>query len=235
MQETKITWARVKHHFAYSWWKYLVMAVAVVFGWNMIYTTTAYRAPRDKRLDIYFATYSVPEETLEWLTEEILARYPQLEDASVYSIVYTPEDDTYGSMQLTTYMGAQEGDVLILPRERFDTYADTGAFVALDEAIGSGVLDLQGIDAARGYRTTEDGEEGTFGIPLTELYGLMDRGIDNRDLMACVLGYSQTQEVATDWIDWLIETMMAPKPQALVEAEAQEETGIDTVSDIPSY
>lgn len=235
MQETKITWARVKHHFAYSWWKYLVMVVAVIFGWNLVYTTTAYRAPKDKRMDIYFATYSVPEETQEWLAEQVRARYPQLEDASVYSILYTPDDDTYGSMQLTTYMGAQEGDVMILPRERFDMYADTGAFVALDEAIESGALDLQGIDASRGYRTTEDGEEGTFGIPLTELYGLMDWGVDNRDLVAGVLVYSQTQEVAIDWIGWLIETMQAPKPQSLVDAEEQRGTGMDTLSDMPSY
>ena len=55
---------RLKNHLQYAWWQYLALALAAGFGWSLIFTTTAYRAPAEKRLDVYFVTYSVPEETL---------------------------------------------------------------------------------------------------------------------------------------------------------------------------
>ena len=50
---TPINQETLKHHFTYSSWKYLLMAVLVVMGWSLIYTTTAYRSPQNKRIDVY--------------------------------------------------------------------------------------------------------------------------------------------------------------------------------------
>lgn len=236
MEETKITKSRIKNHFTYSWWKYVLLAVLAIVGWNLIYTSTAYRAPKDKRLDIYFVTYSVPDEILNGMRIDILNRYPQLEDSSVISIVYTADDNYYGSMQLTTYMGAGEGDIYIMPKERFDAFAGSGTFVPLDEAVASGALDLQGMDVSRGYATDEDGTRALYGIPATELYGMMEEyGLDNRDLMICVMAYTRNEAVAVQWVNDFIGEMLAPKPEWLVEYEAQNGTGTQEVSDIPSY
>lgn len=235
MQETKITMGRIRNHFAYSWWKYVLFAVVAVVGWNLIYTATAYKPPRDKRLDAYFVTNSVPDESLRWFEEQVLERYPEVEDTHFSSIVYTTDDNYYGTMQLTTYLGAGEGDAIILPRERFLAFAQSGTFVALDDAIADGRIDLRGIDPARGYAVTEDGERAIYGIPADSLYGLMDLQIDNRDLYICVLAYTQSEDRLIDWVDWMIETMQAPKPDWLVEYEERTGASEIEVVDMPSY
>jgi len=235
MQDTRITKDRIRNHFTYGLWKYALLAVAAVLGWNLIFTSTAYRAPRDKRLDVYFVTHSVPEELLSRLRGQILSMFPEMEDAACISIIYTEEDSYYGNIQLSTYIGAGEGDVFLLARERFDALKGTGAFADLTGAIESGLLDLRGIDASRGAATTEDGERGIFGIPAEPLYGFWDQGIDNRNLVICIMSYSANQETAIEFINWLIGETLAPKPEHLIEYEEKYSVGAQEISDIPSY
>lgn len=236
MQETKITKDRIRNHFTYSWWMYVLLAVVAIVGWNLVYTSTAYRPPKEKRLDVFFVSYALPEEALTWMQEEILAMYPQVEDSNVSSIVYTKDDNYYGSIQLTTYLGAGEGDVIVLPRERFEAFASGDTFVPLDEAIADGRISIGDMDVSAGVMRTESGETGVYGIPATELYGMMEQfGIDNRDLMVCVLAYSHNIDTAIDWVNWFVQTMEAPKPDWLVEREAKEGTTGQEVSEIPSF
>lgn len=236
MQDSKITKTRIQNHFAYGWWKYLLLAVGAIVGWNLIFTSSAYRAPKDKRLDVTFVTYSLPEELLSSIKEDILARYPeQVEDSSVASIVYTADDNYYGSMQLTTYMGAAEGDIYVLPRERFLAFASSNAFLALDDALASGALDLDGIDVSRGYVKDEEGTTALYGIPTKELYGMWEMGLPADDLVICVMSYSKNPEVAVDWISAWIEKTHTEKPQWLIDYEESQSGGITEISDIPSY
>lgn len=238
MDSMKITKDRIRNHFEYSWWKYVLFAILAVFGWNLVYTTTAYRPPKDKKLDVYFVTSSIPSEQLDGLREGILVRFAELEDAYCHSIVYTDSDNYYGSIQLTTYMGAQEGDVYILTRERFDTLRQSGTFLPLDEAIADGQLRLGEIDVSGETTTDEYGTVGVFGIPATALYGMMEAfAVDNRDLVLCVPIYSQNQPVAIGFIDWFIETMRAPKPDWLIQREAEQSTVQEpgALSEMPSF
>lgn len=234
MLETKITKERIKHHFTYSWWKYLIMACVAIFGWNLIYTSTGYRAPRDKRFDVTFVGSGVSDEMQNWLQMEILTMFPEVEDSSVLSILYSEEDSYYGSIQLTTYTAAGEGDVYIMPRERFTVFAQGESFVPLDDAIASGALNLRGIDVTPGTVKNDDGVTAVFGIPLNSLYGLMSYGIDNRDLVAAVMAYSPNVDLAMEWLNWFIETMEAPMPDYLVETESS--TGkTNELSEMPSF
>lgn len=236
MQGMKITKGRIQNHFAYSWWKYVILILAAVVGWNLIFTTTAYRAPKDKRLDVTFVTYSISDDLLQEIRADILRRYEgSVEDSSVVSIVYTDEDNYYGSMQLMTYVSAGEGDIYLMTKERFDVFAEQGVLVALDEAIDAGALNLQGIDVSWAIRTDEEGRTGVMGIPADALYGFMEYGIDNRDLVLCVMNYSQNQDLAIDWISNVIDATLAPKPERLVEQEEKSGVSDQAISDIPSF
>ncbi|MDR0898159.1 MAG: hypothetical protein LBN04_09930 [Oscillospiraceae bacterium] len=239
MQDTKITRARINNHFAYGWWKYMLLAIVAVFGWSLLYTTTAYRAPRDKRLDVYFVTEAVEDTATNWFKEQALALLPEIEDANCLSITFTDEDNYYGSIQLSTYMGAGEGDIFILTRERFDALKGQGVFLTLDEYIASGALDLRGIDATGTFATDEWGTAGTMGIPAGSLYGFLrdDLLIDNRDLVICVTSYTANPPTAIAYVNWLIGEMQAEKPEWLVEYEQNLVTtpAESGVSDIPSY
>ncbi len=237
MENTKITGDKIRNHFTYSLWKYILFAVIAVFGWNLIYTSTAYRAPKNKRLDLYFVTYSVPDESLNWFKQSVLDLLPELEDSSCASVVYTEDDNYYGSIQLSTYMGAGEGDIYLMARDRYEAYVTSGVFIALDDAIADGRLDLRGIDVAGEVHTDENGQTGVFGIPADTLYGLYDQSVDARNMVICITAYSATQDQAIRYIDWLIETMHTEKPDWYIEYEASLEQAKTTpqISDMPSY
>ena len=247
MQANRITGDRIKNHFHYSWWKYVILAAITIMGWNIIFSATIYTPPADKKLGVYFATYSIDSQNTAKLREMILEHDKNLEDATVTSITYTDSDNYYGSMQLTTYMGSGEGDIYIVDRSIFEKLEDGGGFVMMDEPIATGRVNLQGVDASSCFGTDDEGISGIMGVPLSELYGLLELGIDNRDLVLLVMGFSGNQEGAMDFINWLFAEMKTEKPEWLVEYEAklaeeeakkQQQIGtVDTqgVSEIPSY
>ena len=230
---------QLKNHLTYSWWKYLILAIVVVLGWNLIYSATAYKPPADKQITIYFALHGgIASESTEYLRQTVLDNDPNLEDATVIAISYS-EDDYYGSMRLSTYMGAGEGDIYILQRDIFDGFAAGGGFVRFDEYLADGTLSLNGYDAGEtGFMTDEDGVSGILYLPLENLYGLMDLGIDNRDLVLVVMGFSKNQDGAVRYVNWLFDNMTAEKPQWVVELENAELEALDQQEkeiQLPSY
>jgi len=74
MQANRISSDRVRNHFSYSWWKYLLLVIAAVMGWNIIYSTTAYKPPADKRMTVYFVTHSIDSENTAVIREKILEK-----------------------------------------------------------------------------------------------------------------------------------------------------------------
>jgi len=246
MQANRISSDRVRNHFSYSWWKYLLLVIAAVMGWNIIYSTTAYKPPADKRMTVYFVTHSIDSENTAVIREKILENDPNLEEATVVSITYTDSDNYYGNLQLTTYMGSGEGDIYIVDRSVFEMLMPGGGFVMMDEYLENGRVNLQGADASSCYGVDEDGISGIMGVPLAELYGLLDLGIDNRDLVLLVMGFSGNQDGALNVINWLFEEMKTEKPQWLIDYEEKQAAenaeqqdpgtvGTQGASDIPSY
>ena len=237
MSDTKITKGRIHHHFSYSWWKYALLFAVAVFGWNMIYTMTKYQAPPDKRLGVYFVTHPIDTDALDRLSNDILSAMPRLEDVNCVSIVFSEADDYYATIQLTTYIGAGEGDIYIMNRQQFHRYAPGGAFLALDEAVTTGAIHADGISLQSGYATVEDADaRALYGIPATELYGFLDYGIDNRDLFICVMAYGKNKDSAVECVDWLMRAMKAPKPEWVEKVEAEPLWGERIeIEDYPSY
>ena len=242
MNDTKITKERVRNHFSYGWWRYALLLGAAIFGWNLIYTSTGYRPPRDKKMTVYFVTAGVAENALETLSAQILSMFPDLEDASCLSVMYSEGDAYYGDMQLSTFIGAREGDIYVLPRERFEAFAGNGVFIRLDDAAASGAIDLTGIDTARGnVRDQDSGETGLYGIPMDALFGLIgEMGLDNRGLVAGITAYSPevNQQRGMEWIGWLVKEMLAPMPDWLAERENAVGTPwrqSDEIVEMPSY
>ena len=169
--KTPLTAKRIRQHFTYSWWKYALLLALVLLGWNMTFSVTAYRSPADKKVDVY--VYGVGEqdsfdELLNQLHQELL---PDMEEVS--SVFMVP-DETYGSVQLTTYLYAGEGDLYILPKDFFQSYSAEGVFIELenDEELMA-LCEEAGIDLTRGWRrNSETGERHLYGIPIDNLPGL---------------------------------------------------------------
>ena len=169
--KTPINAETLRHHFTYSWWKYVLVLIAGIFLVNLIFTVTAPRIPEDKRVDFYVYGLS-DSESLNAYMEKI--RSEEMPDMEIMTSLTMFPNDAYGPMQLMTYMSAQEGDVFLLTRDEFLSYASSGAFLPLeDDEELMGIFNEAGIDLRRGWRTLADSDEThLYGIPADMLPGL---------------------------------------------------------------
>ena len=169
--KTPINAETLRYHFTYSWWKYVLVLVAGIFLVNLILTVTTPRIPEDKRVDFYIYGLS-DSESLNAYMEKI--RSEEMPDMEIMTSLTMFPNDAYGPMQLMTYMSAQEGDVFLLTRDEFLSYASSGAFLPLEEDEElMGIFNEAGIDLRRGWRTLADSDEThLYGIPADMLPGL---------------------------------------------------------------
>lgn len=218
--KTPITKAGLRTHFTYSSWKYLLIVAASIFGWNLLYTTTAYRSPEHLRVDVYMQSTTATEEKVNAFFKNIWdACIPDMETVSPVILTSTTED-YYGSMQLSVYMMAAEGDLYILNTADFKTYAAQGVFLDLAPFIESGELDVDGIDLAAGNVAIADDEGvptaqmGQFGIPLYSLYGYMDGMLlDNRDMIIGVTAFNGNEENVLKFLNGFLQAGRDEKPE----------------------
>ncbi len=221
--KTPLDSKRIKNHFAYGYWKYLILIVAAVFGWNLIYQTTEYRPPDEKRIDFYVASNTMDSDAMKaWLLEAQQQAFPDMELLEAYTVMAGAEDP-YAQMQLSTFIMAGEGDVYLLDAERFKSYASQGAMVPLENYVADGSLNVEGLNVARGYVTVADtGERHLLGIPTDSLFGLINHfGIDCRGAVLCVMVRSGNEQNAVKFVDYLIQNMQEPAPDWLTSLSPQ--------------
>ncbi len=217
MVDNKITKARVKHHFTYSAWKYVLLVALSIIAWDLIYNMTAYRPPADKKIDMYVVRAGADLDAFEAAEMPALQEaFPDMEELNFMLIAMGTQDDYNVTMQFTTYVAAQQGDLFLLPYTRATTlgYAENdGLFLSLEEYIESGAIDVKDIDLESGK--LPDGAAGRVVcmIPADTLYGLLDYNIDPDGLVLAIPAYSGNPDNAAKMIDWFIERFSTEKPE----------------------
>lgn len=220
--KTPVNKETIRQHLAYSTWKYAVLLIVAVFGWNLVYTMTAYRSPEDKRIDVYIQSVTVtPEIVDEFLKPIWESAVPEME--TVQSATLSVGDEYTTTMQITTYVAAGEGDIYLLTEEYFKQLASQGALLELDALVEQGMLDVSGIDTAAGCVTVPSAydekdnptayERHLFGVPLQSLYGFMTEAqIDNRSLYAAIMINNQNDENVIPFFNAFIQAGRGEKP-----------------------
>ena len=166
--KTPVTKDSLRNHLTYSWWKYLLLVCLAAFGWNLIYTMTAYRPPEEKKVNIIVACMG-EQELLNAYMEDI--RVNEMSDMEEMTSLFMYLDEMYGEMQLSTYIAAGEGDLYVLAKDQFQSYAANGAFLPLEEMEGfTALCEEYGVNTDKGWRiNTEVRERHLYGIPLSSL------------------------------------------------------------------
>lgn len=220
MAANRITKKWLKNHFHYNWWKYLAIAAISVMGIDMLFTSTAYRPPEEKKLELYICSgYADSIAMQDALWPQVQARYPEQEELTVMNIDLS-SGDMYANMQFTTYSAAQQGDVLLLPQAEVYKLAAEGAdvaFLELTPFVESGVIDTKGIDLSAGMMLSESGENGLYAIPADSLHGLSEFYCLPEDAMLCVTSYSGNDEHAAGLLNMLIELYKVEKTESQTE------------------
>jgi hypothetical protein len=199
----------------YSTWKYALMAACVIFGWSLIYTTTAYRSPQNKRVDVYIQSNTASSELIEAFLEPIWKEtIPEME--TVNGVSMSTIDDYTTSMQLMTYMAAGEGDIYFLTEQYFKSFAPNGSFLELDDLVANGVIQADGVELSKGYvayvEEYDDNDRPVktsrhlYGIPLDSFYGFMSgMQLDNRGLYAVISVNNQNDENVIPFFNALLQ------------------------------
>lgn len=207
--KTPVTSEKLKQHLTYSWWKYLLIAVLAFGLVDLLYTVTAYRSPRDKTVSLYTYGYNNESALTEYLDN---VRETEMSDMEVLSFVTLLNDETYGPMQLMTYMAVGEGDVYLLPREEFLNNAANGSLVPLEnDSELMSLFDNAGISLQSGWRTDSGtGETHLYGIPQDKLPGLSQYAYA-KDGFLCMIVSGRNQENAAKFLRILCrDTITAP-------------------------
>lgn len=203
-----ITRERIRHHFHYDWWQYLLLIVLAIFGWNMLFNMTHYRSPEHLKMEWYYEgpmtlrTQELAEVLLDTAAAEL---FPEMEETT-FSVVGT--DETYGPMQIMVWMAAGEGDLYMLAKENFNRYGIDGAMVDLQPYVDDGTLNVEGIDLTRGYLpNSETGELSLCGIPADSLARLMDYEIVPEGTFLSALSTGGNVDNTIRLMSWLLENM----------------------------
>ena len=198
----------LRQHWHYSKLKYFVMIIAIAVAWNLVYTTTAYRPPTEKKCDFFVSSASGDQTLLNTYLEGVRQKdLPQMEQM-VSAFLTT--DDYYAAAQIVTYIAAGEGTVYMLPAAQFQNYAAGEYFIQLEgytELLEN--LESVGVNVEKGWRTvTETGERHLYGIPASTLTGLSQFYVKADDMYLCVPSSHGNDDVAVQFIQILFRDMM---------------------------
>ncbi len=166
--KTPINKKTLSQHFHYSWWMYALSAILCFFLWDLLYTVTAPRTPDNEKLELYLYAYG-ESAAVDTYLENVHAT--EMSDVTEMTAQYLMPDESSGLMVLATRMMAGEGDLFLLPRDSFQSYAGQGLFVALDELEGiEEMCENAGINIERGWRKNQDtGERHLYGLPTSSM------------------------------------------------------------------
>lgn len=212
-----ITKRKIRNHFQYSFWKYLLLIVIAVFGWNLIYTTTRYRSPENLKIEFFAEGGIAAQEPLQALADLIHRNVmPEMEEVTATVVTF---DDTYGDMQLVVWVSAGQGDVYLLSRERFLSMAGNEAMLDLGPLVESGTLHTEGIDLDKGYATVADtGRRVLAGIPADSLTGLNDYGLTTDGMVLSILANNKNDAYSYLFLNYLLTHMRPAAETATAEA-----------------
>ena len=183
---TPITRSALKQHLTYNWWKYLLLAVLSFGLIDLLFSMTQYRPPKDKQIEFYVYGLTNEKPLAEYLEHIRADEMSEMEEISAQML--TP-DESYGPMQLMTYLTAGEGDIFLLPRDQFVSYAASGALVPLEENSELiSFFDENGVSLQSGWRKNADtGETHLYGIPQNKLPGLYQYAVAQDGFLCLVV------------------------------------------------
>ena len=212
-----ITKRIVKNHFHYSLWKYALLAVIALTGWNLIYTSTRYQSPENLKIEFYAETGSLGTKDLQTLCDQIRAEVmPEMEEVSANSVTY---DQTYGDMQLIVWVSAAQGDVYLIAKDRFASLASNEALMDLQPFVDSGALNVAGLDLKKGIvKNADTGVSALLGIPADALPGLGDYGLVTSDAVLCVLTNNGNDDYSILFLNYLLTHMRTSEDSAATVA-----------------
>ena len=207
--KTPLTQQRLRNHITYSWWKYALLIVLAIFGWDVIYNMTRYRPPEEKKVVLNVYVYANEAALNDYLADIHATQMPEMEEMSAS---YNALDQMYGDMLFSAHLTAAEGDIYLIDRDYFQRYASAGVYRALeDDAELLAALEEAGISLTQGWRALSDnGERHLFAIPCAGLPGMAAYVLDPSDCYLAVLVHNGNDENVLRFLNIFVDHLLQP-------------------------
>ncbi|MDL2205739.1 hypothetical protein LJC33_02370 [Eubacteriales bacterium OttesenSCG-928-N13] len=156
MPNTKITREALKNHYQYGKWFYVLIIICACIVGSLLFDTTAYRSPPEKKVTIQLVGYYCNVEPVQQIADTLMEHAadvdPELEQIEIFNLMYNGDamTDTNGAQNYQVQLVAGDGDVFVVSREMLQTLAMMEGAVPLDSYIESGLLDVEGLDLELG-------------------------------------------------------------------------------------
>ena len=206
MYQVRINRNVLRNHFQYDAWKYLLGVVLTIFFWSMVTAIAAPRTPDELKVDIYMVGNYMFDDAAREVAQTILTDFPDLKEINFYNIMLggDPQTDYAGLQKLMVMLASQSGDIYIFDKERFEVYANQGAFHPLNDYIDS-IRHLFTEEELSQFTFTinEVGEPLLYGLPMDNITIMDQAGLIASDAAIGVMAYSKNQEKALEVLEWL--------------------------------
>lgn len=219
MMDLRITRDRLRNHFHYSKWSYILVIGLMMAIWSFTFSATAPETPREYKVDVYILSYASGD--LEGWEQQILESLPP-DQQEINFLTYSLADVSGGQTMeiLSAWMAAQQGDIFFMPKDIYMSLAQSGAFLVLDKPLTEGEpAFIDTVPVPEGFDTetlrveyevyNEEGtaslSDGICGVPLDGAEGLLDLYVVPEGMVASVTAYSVNQQNALSVIAWILE------------------------------
>lgn len=213
MIDLKITKDRLKNHFYYAKWLYVVAILGAVLVFSMVFSVTEPQVPKNLKIDINVIGATLNDAAKGIWQEDILEELSEdQQEVNIYALALGADNSTPGISVyevLVARMAAKEDDILILPKEVYDGIATQGAFLNLDE-YASKFEYPEGVDLeAIKVKLEEDIADGDtephmFGVPIDNLIGFADLGVNPIGRVAVIMVYTENKDNAFKALDFIM-------------------------------
>lgn len=210
--KTPLSMTKIRNYVTYSWWKYALLLLLAIFGWNLVFTMTRYRPPEEKKVIINMYVDGSQEAMNAYMAGVNETLLPEMEEMLAQ---YTIPDATYGDMVFSTHIAAGEGDIFLVSMDYFQRYASGGVFKVLeDDAELMAIVEESGIDMTKGWRTeTETAQKHIYGIPASQLPGLKQYVLLPDDCMVTVAINNGNDENVMIFLRQFVKDMLQEPPE----------------------
>lgn len=200
---------KLKNHFRYFVWIYVVVAVAAGALLNMAVTVAKNQSPPEAKLYSFICGDTISESYFYVFLEEMTDAFPEMTVVSCERLPY----NVSGSMayqykqKFLTYLSSGYGDVMILPYEDFADLVKHGYFAPLENDFAEYIDDIDPISLKTVTINLEEKGTHIYGIPLNHLE-FFPYTYDTSDKVIVLTDYSQNMDNARNLLKWYLDYMI---------------------------
>ena len=199
---------RLKNHWHYNKWYYLVGIIFIAFVINFTHIVTKPVIPKENKVNIVIYAGTAYEDVLNNWEKEMLDILPD-DQREVNILSRSASGGAEAQMAMTARFLAGEDDVIIMTASSAADFAEQNAFLPLDKYMDIDMLTetYKKLDIEKykiRLQESEDNEKHIYWLPLSFSDGFEEIGFPSDELVIGVIRNTKNAENAVKCLEFLV-------------------------------